>query len=234
MAWRRTRSSEPRGPPPLAARSSRPRGTQPRGPPAASAARHPHRPVRPRRRHRRGVPPLRVDRAARRELRDRRHAAGHRRGRHPPLDGARPTRSASSSIGLPIERLSHLHRDDDLHRRMMIEGACSAPPRSTSTAIPGTSVPSASGTSTAATGRRGSAGPRHPTARSVKPASAPSPAIETAGTDAACTGIEFVDGPRRQAGRRASRRRGPSARGRTSRPRRSPTRSPPRRAGSRS
>ena len=24
---------------------------------------------------------------------------------------------------LPIERLSHLHRDDDLHRRMMIEGA---------------------------------------------------------------------------------------------------------------
>jgi len=24
---------------------------------------------------------------------------------------------------LPIERLSHLHREDDLHRRMMIEGA---------------------------------------------------------------------------------------------------------------
>jgi hypothetical protein len=24
---------------------------------------------------------------------------------------------------LPIERLSHLHRDDDLHRRMMIEGS---------------------------------------------------------------------------------------------------------------
>lgn len=24
---------------------------------------------------------------------------------------------------VPIERLSHLHRDDDLHRRMMIEGA---------------------------------------------------------------------------------------------------------------
>ena len=24
---------------------------------------------------------------------------------------------------LPIERLSHLHREDELHRRMMIEGA---------------------------------------------------------------------------------------------------------------
>lgn len=49
----------------------------------------------------------------------------------PPATGADgiPRWSADTTAGrivvyrLPIERLSHLHRDDDFHRRMMIEGA---------------------------------------------------------------------------------------------------------------
>jgi hypothetical protein len=45
---------------------------------------------------------------------------------------------------LPIERLGSLHREDELHRRMAIEGASSARRRSTSTATPGISARSGS------------------------------------------------------------------------------------------